>query len=162
GATSNTYTPVAGDVGKTLRLVETVSKVGYNNGGSTSAASPVVVNGSISTNAGVAINGNPKVGTASTLTAGSYSPSPSSSSYQWGPCDINGANCTDIGGATSDTYTPVSGDAGSTLRVVETAQRAGYNDAPSTSSAVLVKGVFATNTAVAINGAPIVGTQSTL
>ena len=164
GATASTYTPVAGDVGGTLRVVETVTKSGYNNGGSTSAASPVVINGTFVTNTAVAINGTPTVDTASTLTAGSYTPAPTGTSYQWRLCDSSGASCADIGGATSSTYTPVAGDVGGTLRVVETVTRAGYNNGSSTSAAspVVINGSFVTNTAVAINGTPTVGTASTL
>ncbi len=164
GATASTYTPVAGDVGSTLRVVETVTKAGYNNGGSTSAASPVVINGSFVTNTAVAINGTPTVGTASTLTAGSYTPSPTGTSYQWRLCNSVGASCADIGGATSSTYTPVAGDVGGTLRVVETVTKAGYNNGTSTSAAspVVINGDFTTNTAVAINGTPTVGTASSL
>src|SRR5207245_6486958 len=65
GATNSTYTPVAGDVGSTLRVVETVSKSGYNNGGSTSAASPVVMNGGFTTNTPVLDRGRTTVGTGS-------------------------------------------------------------------------------------------------
>ncbi len=156
GATSSTYTPVAGDVGGTLRVVETVTKAGYSDGGSTSAASPVVVNGSIATNTAVAVNGTPMVDAASTLTAGSYTPTPSSSSYQWRLCNGSGTSCADIGGATSSTYTPVAGDVGGTLRVVETVSKAGYNNGGSTSAAspVVVNASFSTTTAVAINGTP--------
>jgi hypothetical protein len=160
GATSSTYTPVATDVGSTLRVVETVSKSGYNSGGSTSAASPVVVNASFTTTTAVSINGTPTQGTATTLTPGTYTPTPTGQSYQWRLCDSTGANCANIGGATNATYTPVSGDVGSTLRVVETVTKAGYNARSSTSSAVAVVGIFSTNTAVAINGTPTVGTMS--
>ncbi|HEY2354191.1 MAG TPA: invasin domain 3-containing protein, partial [Gaiellaceae bacterium] len=162
GATSSTYTPIATDAGSTLRVVETVTKNGYNNGGSTSAASPVVIKASFTTTTAVAINGTPTQGTATTLTAGVYSPTPTSSSYQWRLCDNTGANCADIGGANSSAYTPVSTDVGSTLRVVETVSKAGYNDRSSTSSAVAVSGIFSTTTPVAINGTPKVGVQSTL
>ncbi len=164
GATSSTYTPVAGDVGSTLRVVETVTKAGYNNGGSTSAASPVVVNGSFVTNTAVSINGTPTVGTASTLTAGSYTPTPTGSSYQWRQCDSSGNSCSDIGGATSSTYTPVAGDVGSTLRVVETVSKAGYNNGSSTSAAspVVINGDFAMTSDVVIDGTPTVGTTLTI
>jgi fibronectin-binding autotransporter adhesin len=164
GATSNTYTPVAGDVGSTLRVVETVTKTAYANGSSTSAASPVVVKGSFSTNTAVSVNGTPTVGTASTLTPGSYTPSPTSSSYQWESCDSLGNSCANIGGATNATYTPVAGDVGSTLRVVETASKSGYNDGGSTSAAspTVVKGNFSRTRAVAINGTPVVGTATTI
>src|SRR5207244_2291764 len=86
-ATASTHTPVAGDVGGTLRVVETISKAGYNNSGSTSAASPVVINGDFSTTTAVAVNSTPAVGTATTLSAGSYNPAPTGTSYQWRLCD---------------------------------------------------------------------------
>jgi len=160
GATSSTYTPVAGDVGSTLRVIETVSASGYNNGGSLSVASPVVMKATFSTTTAVAINGTAKVGTATTIAVGSYSPTPTSRSYQWELCDSSGANCSNIGGATGNTYMPVSGQVGSTLRVVETVSNAGYNGS-STSNAVVVNGIFTTNVAVAINGTPTVGAKST-
>jgi hypothetical protein len=164
GATNSSYTPVAGDVGSTLRVVETVSKSGYNDGGSTSAASSAVVKGSFITNSAVSTSGTPTVGTAFSAIAGSYSPTPASASYQWELCDSNGANCSNINGATNSSYTPVAGDVGSTLRVVETVSKAGYNDGGSTStaSAAVVKGSFTTNTAVAINGTPTVGTATSI
>src|SRR5207245_1583399 len=120
GATASTYTPVAGDVGGTLKVVETVTKSGYNDGSSTSAASAVVVNGDFSTTTAVAVNGTPTVGTATTLTAGGARPAPTGTSYQWRLCNGSGASCADISGATASTYTPVAGDVGGTLKVVET------------------------------------------
>ncbi len=162
GANASSYTPVSGDVGSTLKVVETVSESGYNNGGSTSAASPVVIKGNFSTTTAVAINGTPTVGTATTITNGVYAPTATTTSHQWELCDSSGASCSNIGSATGSTYTPVSSQIGLTLRVVETATRAGYNNGSSTSSAVVVKGIFATTTAVAINGTPTVGTKSTI
>jgi hypothetical protein len=38
-------------------------------------------------------------------------------SYQWRRCDASGANCSDIPGATSGTYSPSQADVGSTLRI---------------------------------------------
>src|SRR5206468_880881 len=124
----------------------------------------VVINGDFATSTDVSINGTPTVGTATTLAAGSYSPSPASRSYQWRLCDSSGDNCSDISGATNATYKPVAGDVGSTLRVVETVSKAGYNDGGSTSaaSAAVVKGSFTTVSAVAINGQPTAGTAATI
>jgi autotransporter-associated beta strand protein len=164
-ATASSYTPVAGDVGSTLRVVETVSSAGYDDGGSTTSASAVVINGSFSTTTAASINGTPTVGSATTLTAGSYTPAPTSVSYQWELCDSLGNSCSPIGGATSSTYTPVPGDVGSTLRVIETVSKAGYNDGggtPSAQSPVVIKGSFSKTTAVVINGAPTVGAVTTI
>jgi len=159
GATTKTYAPVPGDVGSTLRVVETVSKPGYNNATSTSSATPAVIKGDFSTTSDVLINGTPTTGTPTTITAGVYAPAPTARSYQWQLCDSSGANCSDIGGATSNTYTPGCCDVGKTLRVVETASGAGYNDAVSTPDAVVIDGVFSTSAAVVINGTPVVGTM---
>ena len=41
--------------------------------------------------------------------------------YQWQQCDPDGTNCTDIPGATGDTYTPGTGDIGHAITVVVTA-----------------------------------------
>lgn len=58
------------------------------------------------------INGTPKVGTVSSLTAGAVTGIPApTSTYQW---SINGV---DIPGATGQSYTPVAGDATKALRV---------------------------------------------
>ncbi|MDQ3867511.1 MAG: hypothetical protein M3304_11930 [Actinomycetota bacterium] len=43
---------------------------------------------------------------------------PISYAYQWQRCDTAGANCTDIAGATSQTYLLTSSDVGSTVRFV--------------------------------------------
>src|SRR5207248_3339752 len=129
-----------------------------------SAAPPAVIPISIATDTAVTINGTPTVGTATTITQGSYTPSPTSRSYQWRLCDSNGANCSDISGATNSTYTPVAGDVGSTLKVVETVSKSGYNNGSSTSAAspAVVNGTISTTTAVSVNGTPTVGTASTL
>lgn len=63
-----------------------------------------------------AIIGTPQVGVASSFTPGTYSgsPTPTQSGIQW---TLDGSN---ISGATSSTYTPVTGDATHTLAVKET------------------------------------------
>src|SRR5215217_1925250 len=50
--------------------------------------------------------------------------------YQWRRCDASGQTCTNVAGATENTYVPTSDDAGSTLRVVVVAS----NDAGETSA----------------------------
>jgi hypothetical protein len=136
GATYATYTPVAADAGKTLRVVETVTKSLYVAGGSTSAASALVAKGTFSVIADVAVFGYPKEGTVSTITQGSYTPTPTSRTYQWMRCTSTTlASCTNISGATTKTYTPGGADFGKRLRVIETVSAAGYNDFSDTSAA---------------------------
>src|SRR5215210_3568321 len=73
-------------------------------------------------------------GEGSTLTAsnGTWSNSPTSFTYQWQRCAIDGQACGDIAGATERTYKPVQGDVGHALRVEVTAINAdGRATAPS-------------------------------
>ena len=55
---------------------------------------------------------------------GSWSNSPTSFAYQWEDCNAAGAACVAIAGASAQTYTLTAADAGSTIRVVETASNA--------------------------------------
>src|SRR2546423_4037077 len=70
------------------------------------------------------ISGTPKVGSTQTADNGTWSNTPTSFAYQWQRCASDGTGCGDLSGATSKTYTPVSGDVGHTLRVVVTAMNA--------------------------------------
>src|SRR5262249_12777118 len=81
-----------------------------------------------------AITGTVDIGQTLTLTPGMWSNADVTLTDQWQRCDGTGANCADIPGATTTTYAVVDSDAGSTLRVVETAtDRFG---APTATSAV--------------------------
>jgi hypothetical protein len=136
GATYNTYTPVPADVGKKLRVVETVKKSLYVNGASTSAASPLVVKGTFVMATQVAVFGYPKHGVTSGITQGSYTPNPTSRTYKWMRCTSTiQSSCVIISGATAKTYKPVTADVGKRLRVVETVLAAGYNNLTVTSLA---------------------------
>jgi hypothetical protein len=130
----------------------------------TSAASSAIVvanTGTVTTITAVAINGKPMVGTKSTITAGSYSPSPTGRSYQWQRCDSSGNNCVPISGATQSAYTPVPADAGKKLRVVETVTTVnGNGGSTSAASPLTVKGNFIMNQRLAILGHPKHGVVS--
>jgi hypothetical protein len=116
-----------------------VTKSGYANGASTSAASPLVALGTFAKDTNVEIFGYPQVGVTSSITQGSYTPTPTSRTYQWERCTSTTiASCTDISGATAKTYKPVAVDAGKRLRVIETVSAPGYNDLSVTSSASTV------------------------
>ncbi len=80
------------------------------------------------------ISGTAKDGETLTASNGTWTGAdPISISYQWRRCDASGANCSDISGAGSGTYTLVGADDGSTIRVVVTASNA-YGSASATSS----------------------------
>ena len=123
GATSSSYTPVSGDVGHTL-----ICKVSATNAGGTSTspassnATSAVTNPPTNSVAPVLSSTSPAVGTAVTVTTGTWSGSPSSYTYQWWWAD--GAPA-EISGATSSSYTPVSGDVGHTLLCKVTATGSG-------------------------------------
>lgn len=119
GGTVADYTPVAGDVGKTLRV--DVTPVNGSTSGTTvrSETSPLV------TAAGTApsllapivtntptIAGTATVGQALTGSAGTWVQLLAGTAYQWQRCDATGASCAAIAGATSATYTPVTADRG--------------------------------------------------
>ncbi len=123
GARAAAYTPVAADVGATLRVTVTATGAG----GTLSATSPATAAVApplappVAT-APPAVSGQARVGAALTAASGSWSGTPPLDlAYQWRRCDATGARATDIAGATATTYTPVALDQGSTLRVAERA-----------------------------------------
>jgi PKD repeat protein len=153
GATSTTYTPVAGDIGYYIEVVATGT--GSYSGTVTSAyAGPVTT---IPITAIGAITGTPQVG--SVLTAGALTPSGATATYQWQRSLTSGGTYTAISGATSTTYTPVAGDGGYYIEVVAT----GTGSYTGTVTSVYVGPVTAIPvTAIgAITGTPQVGSVLT-
>ena len=85
------------------------------------------------------ISGTARQGDLLTADPGTWSGAqPMTFAYQWRRCDTNGANCSDIGGATSKTYTLTSADVGNKLRVrVRASNSAGSGTATSLPTAVV-------------------------
>ena len=137
-ATAQTYVPVAGDVGHTMKVQETAGNAGGSSTPAASAATSVVVPPAPVNSAAPTISGTVQQGQTLTESHGAWSNSPTSYTYQWQQCDSAGANCTTITNATAQTYTPVAADVGHTLKVQETARNAGGSSTPSTSAATSV------------------------
>ncbi len=114
GATSATYTPVAGDISYYIRVVATGTG-GYTGTVTSAAVGPVA---RIPITAIGAITGTPQTG--SVLTAGALTPSGATASYQWSRSTTAGGTYTSISGATSATYTPVTGDRSYYIKVTAT------------------------------------------
>jgi len=115
GATSFTYTPVAGDQGKFIEVVATGTPI--YSGTVTSAATSAVAPQTPIT--GVSITGTAQVG--GVLTAGvTPSGATATSTYQWQWSASAGGTYAAIDGATVSTYTPVSGDQGKFIEIVAT------------------------------------------
>src|SRR5579871_2232544 len=84
------------------------------------------------------ITGTISEGNSLTASNGSWSNSPTSFAYQWRQCDASGNGCSDITGATKNTYTLTSADADHTLRVVVTASNSdGQSSATSAQTQVV-------------------------
>lgn len=77
-----------------------------------------------------AISGTPQQSQALTVASAWSGTSPIDYSYQWQRCDPAGLNCTNIGGATGQSYLLTAGDVGATIRVAVVAT----NTAGSTSA----------------------------
>jgi thermitase len=81
-----------------------------------------------------AISGTPQTGQTLTATTGSWSESPTGYAYQWQRCVAGAASCTDIPGASGQSYLAGSADARSTLRVSVTASNSAGSSAPAIST----------------------------
>src|SRR2546422_592767 len=138
GATSQTYVPVAADVGHTLRVQETASNAGGSSSPATSDQTAVVTPPPPVNTALPTISGTAQQGQTLTEAHGSWTNEPTSYTYQWQQCDSTGANCSPIAGPTSQACVPVAADVGHTIRVQETASNAGGTSSPATSAQTAV------------------------
>jgi hypothetical protein len=145
-ATTATYTPVVGDVGKTVVVKVIATKAGYSDKVAESDATEAVAAANF-TSVTATISGTAKVGQVLTAKAAS-NPTGATFTYAWF------AGGTAIANAITATYTPVAGNVGKTLTVKVTAVKTGYVTKTVESAATA---------AVAAADAPVVtpkGTQS--
>jgi hypothetical protein len=120
-ATGGTYMLGSGDIGGTVRVTVTATTPDGSAPG-TSAATPVVSASPPRNVSPPTISGTPVVGGTLTAEIGFWTGSNPVFTYQWQKCDATGtaASCTNVAGATVNTYVPVTGDVGATLRVLVT------------------------------------------
>lgn len=136
GATAASYTLTSADVGSTIKVRVDARNVAGTMSGESPASAVVAA-------APAAITGAPTISgtaqTGQTLTANQAAAAgttPLTVSLSWKRCDSAGANCAAVGSGA--TYTLVSADLGSTIKVVETASNtAGSDSATSGLTAVV-------------------------
>ncbi|HEY2478083.1 MAG TPA: hypothetical protein VGI17_05075 [Solirubrobacterales bacterium] len=129
GATGETYTLVAADEGRELKVQVTGEADGYET--TTVTAAGAVVAGGTLRPAVVTVSGSAQVGGTVTANATPWTP-PATLALQW---LLNGSP---IGGATGATYRPVASDAGHVLEVRVTGSAPGYQSASVTSAPLTV------------------------
>lgn len=143
GATSSIYQLVAADVGNAITVTVTAIKAGYTNATAISAATANVTASAtpaLSNTVAPAVSPTSgPVGTVLTVTTGTWSASPDSYTYQWVQ------NGSAISGATSSTYTTVSGDVGTTITCTVTAVKSGYTSGVATSNGSTVQAAASTD-----------------
>ncbi len=129
GATSSSYTPLAGDVGHALRVDVIATNVGGSGTALSKATVAVLPAVPVNTAAPAISSENPAVGALESASTGSWTNSPSGYSYQWLDCNSTGEGCSSISGATASSYTPQASDAGHTLVVDVIASNTGGSSA---------------------------------
>jgi alpha-tubulin suppressor-like RCC1 family protein len=159
GATSSAYKLTSSSVGKTLRIVVT-AKNSVESTEATSSASAVVIVPSPPSNAGLpVISGTVRDGQTLSVSTGTWSgTTPISYAYQWQNCNLQGEECHNIEGGSSQNYTLNSGELETTLRVVVTATNSlGSAHATSAASPEIEAGAPSELGAPSISGDPIIG-----
>ena len=114
------------------------------------------------------ITGTAVVGSALTVTNGTWTESPTSFDYQWTRCPASGgasdaSNCAAIGGATTQKYVPGRADVGKRLRVRVTASNQDGSKTVATNASAIVKdaGKLANTSPPTISGSATVGSTLT-
>ena len=122
GASASTYSAAPADIGSTLRVLVTVP-VGTATARSLSAATAAVGTTPPVNTVLPGVTGTAGDGQVLTASSGTWTGSTSTFAYQWQRCSA-GPVCASVASATASTYTLVSADIGSFMRVRVTATNA--------------------------------------
>ena len=148
GASSKTYTPASTDVGHALRVVVTAVNAD-GRASAVSGATDAVSGKSGPTNTvRPSVSGNAVVGGTLRVSNGSWSPTPASYGRQWQRCESDGTGCTNIAGATGQSYGVRSADTGRRLRALVTARTSSGNTTVASSLSAVVSSTGGTTTVV--------------
>lgn len=155
GASDSTYVLNDLNVAHTIRVLVTAS----NSSASTIAGSAVTEQVTVAAPSELeapSVFGNPNLGEVLYADQGAWGGTEPLFSYQWQRCDEHGGACADIESATEPEYTVVSGDVGSTIRVVVTAVNEAGTKAATSAATPVVRAAFTlTNSSPpSISGSP--------
>ncbi|WP_445150998.1 hypothetical protein [Baekduia sp. Peel2402] len=130
GATTSTYTTLPADVGATVRATVTATNA-YASTTVTTNALGAITTGKPASVVAPVVSGTTKRGYRLAVTAGTWSPTANTYSFQWQRDD--GTGYADVAGATGTTYTLGDDDIGYPLQVVVTASNS-FGDTVATSA----------------------------
>jgi RHS repeat-associated protein len=138
GATGQTYTPAAADVGQTLEVQETAINVEGKSEPAMSQPTIVVVPAKPVNISTPKITGEARAGKSLSEHHGSWTNEPTEYTFQWERCDSKGENCIFPPHSSEQSYELGGADVGHTMRVIETAINAGGESEPAVSPPSLV------------------------
>jgi hypothetical protein len=138
GATAATHKLVAADVTHTLGLTVTATQGTGKTSAYASLVGPIAAPGALLVSTvQPTITGTATSGKTLTVSAGTWTAPPASTTFAWERCNANGRICVPVAGATSASFTVTADDRGHQVLAVVTAS-SGSNSAPALSKAVPV------------------------
>jgi hypothetical protein len=140
GATARRYTLTHDDVNHHMRIAVTARNSAGTGSAISAQSSLVTAAGTGPTNTSLpSISGSAQEGLVLTADKGQWNgQNPISYAYQWQRCDMGGANCTDVAGATGQSYTLGVADVAHTMRVRVTASNSRGSHSATSSQTALV------------------------
>jgi hypothetical protein len=130
GSTGQTYTLVPRDVGRTIGLALRATDSSGTATAFAGLVGPIApVPSVLISTAQPTIAGDPRRGESLVVSQGTWSPAPTSVTYSWHRCNVNGRICMPIQGADASVYPVTPLDSGHTLNALVTAKSAGGTQA---------------------------------